>query len=158
MLNHLTLGNMQRNWLIFRFSLKLIFVLLLLGILLNKLHTMFQVRGLLGGATEELQQITDKKILDGQFGEAYWIAWNHSDITQPSPNRINIDEKQWINFDIGESITITRLSDDPVPYYRQGIYASDGNFILDFALISLLIWWLKRSIRSYLMEYDELED
>jgi len=149
---------MQRRWLIFKFSLKLLFILLLLGLLINKLHTMAQVRGLLGDATEELQKITDKKILEGQFGAAYWIAWNHSDITQPSSNRINVDEKQWINFDIGNAIIIIRLTDDPVPYYREGIYASDGNFILDFVLISLLIWWLKRSIRNYLMEYDELED
>jgi hypothetical protein len=136
----------------------LLLILLLLGVLINKLHTMAQVRGLLEGASEELQKITDKKILEGQFGAAYWIAWNHSDITQPSSNRINVDEQQWINFNIGDAIAINRLPDDPIPYYREGIYASDGNFILDFVLISLLIWWLKRSIRSYLMEYDELDD
>ena len=89
---------------------------------------------------------------------AYWIAWNHSNITQPSSSRINVDEKQWINFNIGDAIPIIRLPDSPIPYYREGIYASDGNFILDVVLISLLIWLLKRSIRSYLMEYDELED
>jgi len=149
---------MQRSWLLFKFSLKLVLILLLLGVLINKLHTMAQVRGLLGGATEELQTSTDKKILEGQFGPAYWIAWNHSDITLPSSNRINIDEKQWIKFNIGDAISIIRLAEDPIPYYREGIYASDGNFILDFVLISLLIWWLKRSIRSFLMEYDELED
>jgi hypothetical protein len=149
---------MQRSWLIFKFSLKLLVILVLLGVLINKLHTMTQVRGLLEGATESLQKITDKKILEGLFGAAYWIAWNHSDITQPSSNRINVNEKQWINFNIGDAITIIRLPDDPVPYYREGIYASDGNFILDFVLISLLIWWLKRSIRSFLTEYDELED
>ena len=149
---------MQRNWLIFKFSLKVLFILLLLGILINKLHTMTQVRGLLGDAAEELQKITDKRILEGQFGAAYWIAWDYSDVTQPSSNRINVNEKQWTNFNIGDSIKIIRLPDDSVPYYREGIYASDGNFILDFVLISLLIWWLKRSIRSYLMEYDELDD
>jgi hypothetical protein len=149
---------MHRRWLIFKFSLKLLLILLLLGVLINKLHTMAQVRGLLEGASEELQKITDKKILEGQFGAAYWIAWNHSDITQPSSNRINVDEQQWINFNIGDAIAINRLPDDPIPYYREGIYASDGNFILDLVLISLLIWWLKRSIRSYLMEYDELDD
>ena len=149
---------MQRSWLIFKFSLKLLVILVLLGVLINKLHTMAQIRGLLGGATEVLQKVTDKKILEGQFGAAYWIAWNHSDITQPSSSRINVDEKQWINFNTGDAITIIRLADDPIPYYREGIYASDGNFILDFVLISLLIWWLKRSIRSFLMEYDELED
>jgi hypothetical protein len=149
---------MHRSWLIFKFSLKLLLILLLLGVLINKLHTMAQVRGLLEGASEELQKITDKKILEGQFGAAYWIAWNHSDITQPSSNRINVDEQQWINFNIGDAIAINRLPDDPIPYYREGIYASDGNFILDLVLISLLIWWLKRSIRSYLMEYDELDD
>ena len=136
----------------------MLFILLLLGLVINKLHTMAQVRGLLGGATAERQKITDKKIVEGQFGAAYWIAWNHSNITQPSSNRINVDETQWINFNIGDAITIIRLPDDPIPYYREGIYASDGNFILDFVLISLLIWWLKRSIRNYLMEYDELED
>ena len=136
----------------------MLLILLLLGVLINKLHTMAQVRGLLEGASEELQKITDKKILEGQFGAAYWIAWNHSDITQPSSNRINVDEQQWINFNIGDAIAINRLPDDPIPYYREGIYASDGNFILDLVLISLLIWWLKRSIRSYLMEYDELDD
>ncbi len=75
--------------------------------------------------------------MEGQFGAAFWIAWNHSDITQPSSSRINIDEQQWINFNIGDAITIIRLADDPVPYYEEGIYASDGNFILDFVLISL---------------------
>ena len=149
---------MQRSWLIFKFSLKLVLILLLLGVLINKLHTMAQVRGLLGGATEIIQKITDKKILEGGFGAAYWIAWNHSEITHPSSNRINVDEEQWIKFNIGDDITIIRFPDDPVPYYREGIYASDGNFILDFVLISLLIWWLKRSIRSFLTEYDELED
>ena len=149
---------MHRSWLIFKFSLKFLLILLLLGVLINKLHTMAQVRGLLEGASEELQKITDKKILEGQFGAAYWIAWNHSDITQPSSNRINVDEKQWIKFEIGDAITTIQLPDDPIPYYREGIYASDGNFILDFVLISLLIWWLKRSIRSFLTEYDELED
>jgi hypothetical protein len=149
---------MHRRWLIFKFSLKLLLILLLLGVLINKLHTMAQVRSLLEGASEELQKITDKKILEGEFGAAYWIAWNHSDISQPSSNRINVDEQQWINFNIGDAITIIRLPEDPVPYYREGIYASDGNFILDFVLISLLIWWLQRSVRSYLMEYDELED
>ena len=149
---------MHRSWLIFKFSLKLLLILLLLGVLINKLHTMAQVRGLLEGASEELQKITDKKILEGQFGAAYWIAWNHSDITQPSSNRINVDEQQWINFNIGDAIAINRLPDDPIPYYREGIYASDGNFILDFVLISLLLWWLQRSVRSYLMEYDALED
>ena len=119
---------------------------------------MTQVRGLLGGATEIIQKITDKKTLEGGFGAAYWIAWNHSEITHPSSNRINVDEEQWIKFNIGDDITIIRLPDDPIPYYREGIYASDGNFILDFVLISLLIWWLKRSIRNYLTEYDELED
>lgn len=149
---------MQRRWLIFKFLLKLLFILILLGVFINKLHSMAQVRGWLGGATEELQKITDKKILEGQFGEAYWIAWNHSDIGQASSNRINIDEKQWIEFSIGDAITIIRFPDEPVPYYREGIYASYGNFILDFVLVSLLIWWLVRSIRSYLMEYGELEN
>ncbi len=119
---------------------------------------MTQVRGLIEGASEEIQTITDKKPLEGEFGTAYWIAWNHSDITQPSSSRINIDEQQWTDFDIGDSMTIIRLLDDPAPYYREGIYASDGNFILDMVLISLLIWWLKRSIGSFLLEYDELDD
>jgi hypothetical protein len=149
---------MQRRWLIFKFSLKLAFILLLLGIFINKLHTMVQVRGLIEGATEERQQITDKSILDGNFGEAYWIAWNNSDITERSSNRINIDETQWIDLAIGDNIPIIRLSDDPIPYYREGIYASDGNFILDFVLIFLLLWWLKRSVSHFLMEYDEVED
>jgi hypothetical protein len=149
---------MQRSWLIFKFSLKLIIILLLLGILTNKLHTMAQVRGLIEGATEKLRQITDKKILEGEFGEAYWIAWNHSDITQQSSDRINIDEDQWNVFTIGDSLPIIQLPADPIPYYRKGIYASDGNFILDLVLIFLLLWWLKQSVSRFLMEYDELED
>ncbi|MFT5502468.1 MAG: hypothetical protein ACI8XC_000173 [Gammaproteobacteria bacterium] len=149
---------MQRSWLIIKFCLTLILILILLGILINKLHTMTQVRGLIEGATEELQKITAKSTLEGRFGEAYWIAWNHSDIKEPSSNRINIDEKLWIDFNIGDTIPIIRLSDDPIPYYREGIYASDGNFILDFVLIFLLNWWLKRSVSSFLREYDELED
>ena len=116
------------------------------------------VRGFIGNATDELQTITNKRMLEGTFGKAYWIAWNQSDITQPSANRINIDEEQWNDFSIGDSIPIIQLQDDPIPYYRQGIYASDGNFILDFILICLLLWWLKRSVENFLMEYDEIED
>ncbi len=150
---------MQRFWLIFKTGIKLLLILMILGVLVNKLHSMAQIRGLLEGAASYEFEVTDKKQMAGFLGgEAYWIAWNGADINERSSNRLNLFEEQWVELKKGDRVTIIYLPDDPIPYHRDGIFASDGNFALDFVLIGLLLWWVKRIVSRFTQQYEEQKE
>jgi len=148
---------MERTWLITKTTITLLFIAIIFLVLVNKLYAMGQVRGWIKGAVTQTHGITDKRKLEGMIDEAYWVAWSKSDITVPSANRINLFEEQWHLLQVGDEIAILKIPDDPIPYYKDGIYASTGNFILDFVLITLLLWWAKRVINRFQLEYSELE-
>ena len=148
---------MERFWLISKTTLKILFILLIVVFLLNKLYTMTQIRGWSSGSIIHHHTVTDKRQLEGLFDNAYWVAWDDSDITVPSSERINLYDKQWLPLKVGDTISIVTIPNNPIPYNREGIYASNGNFILDIVLIVLFMFWAKRIIKIFRLEYSELE-
>src|SRR4051812_19406382 len=80
-----------------------------------KLYKMMAIRGWLPGATFKEHVLTDKRMLEGEFGPSYWIAWDGSNITRPSNSRENLDKLRWANMKIGDKVTIAYYRGDPSP-------------------------------------------
>jgi len=100
-----------------------------------KLYKMTAIRGWVPGAIYKEHVVTDKRVLDGEYGPAHWIAWEGADITQRSTFRETLDEEQWETINIGDKVAIAYYRDDPEPYKLDGIYVSPGNFVFDLILL-----------------------
>jgi hypothetical protein len=105
----------------------------------NKLIKMAQIRGFIRGPVPVAKVITSKAVLTGDYGNAYWIAWDNADIHAPSRARTNLSPGTWQALSIGDHIEVLYFSGDQWPYLRQDIFADNGNFAFDGLLLTV---WL----------------
>lgn len=103
----------------------------------NKLHTLAQARGWLPGARTETHAITQMAILDGKYGESYWVSWTNTSIRTQGDHRTNLQYDDWATLRIGDPIEITFVGKSSTPYLKNDIDTSNGNFIFDGVLLAL---------------------
>ena len=120
----------------------------------SKLIKMGKIRGFIAGPPPQSKTITAKAILEGNYGEVYWLAWDRADIRVPGGNRINLPREVWDKHAIGDRISVYYFPGDKWPYLREGIYASNENFGFDavflgaeLAGIGALVVYQLRSFR-----------
>lgn len=137
-------------------------LLLAIFVTIPKLWSVMQIRGWIDGASYHSEIISQKWYQDEDSHpanrEAWWIAWQDKDIKEVGGHRVNISEAHWQRLNIGEPIIVITLGDSPIPYLEEGIYASNGNLMLDIVLLIVECWcvfyfgraWLKlRSSSQY---------
>lgn len=112
------------------------FLLGLAGFFIGKLYEMAAIRGWVPGAVYRTHVITDMQVLDGDYGPAYWIAWDGAPIARRSHQRENLERDQWARLAVGDTVTMAYYRDDPTPNSPDGIYVSLGNFVFDIVLLS----------------------
>ncbi len=99
----------------------------------NKLETMKEIRGFKPGAAIRTFVVRDKWL---QPPNSYWISWTDQAIHVPGSHRLSLPESAWNEYEIGDEIEVVFVPADNKPYYRDGIFANDGNFALDYGLLA----------------------
>jgi hypothetical protein len=133
-----------------RYLIPLVFVLpLLLGVAgvlftLNKLEKMEQIRGWKPGETVR-KEVIRQKHKDPNDGTC-WVAFTDESIHRAGPHRINLQPEAWNRLQVGDPIDIVYLPGNPSPYTRDGIFANDGNFEFDRALLVVEIGMIVLSV------------
>ena len=114
-----------------------------------KLHKMCQIKGWIAGAKTTQETISAKwhQTPDQHPKErdVFWIAWQGADIKIRGSNRINLQREKFETMQVGDTIAVVRLPEDPVPYLPQGIFVSPGNFALDIVLLLGEIYFAVRA-------------
>lgn len=105
----------------------------------SKLIQMAQIRGFIAGPAAQAKTITSKAILDGRYGDANWVAWDHADIRKPGRNRVNLPREVWDRFAVGDQIAVYYFPGERWAYTREDIFASNENFAFDFVLLTLWV-------------------
>lgn len=98
----------------------------------NKLDKMRQIRGWKPGAEVRSQTVHDKWS-DHHTGG--WVALSERSVRTPGDHRLYLPTEVWNRYQIGDPIDVVYLAGDSSPYHREDIYADDGNFIFDNALL-----------------------
>jgi hypothetical protein len=98
----------------------------------NKLDKMRRIRGWKPGAQIQSQTVHDKS-RDGPTGG--WIALSDRSVHDPGDHRLFLPTEVWNRYEVGDSIEVIYLADDPSPFHREDIYANDGNFVFDNVLL-----------------------
>ena len=117
----------------------MVFFALLICYTGSKLVKMAQIRGFIPGPTPVAKTITGKAALPGHYGDAYWVAWDGADVSEPGRNRINLDPEAWERYRVGDEIDVIYFRGDRFPYLRDGIFSNNGNFVFDGRLLTM---WL----------------
>lgn len=112
-----------------------------------KLLKMARIRGFIEGPPPVSKRITDKAVLQGKYGDSYWIAWDGADIRRPSKSRLNLPEEAWGRYSVGDQFQVFLFPGETWAYSREDIYVSDGNFVFDLILLSL--WLVGLSLLGY---------
>ncbi|HZS40807.1 MAG TPA: hypothetical protein VFF06_28435 [Polyangia bacterium] len=115
---------------------------LLVAFTSHKLYDMARLRGWIGAVRVERQVVRGKAQIEGEHGPVCWVSWTERAPTLPGNHRSNVECDRWRRLQIGAPIEVLYLPDpdgeDDHPYLRDGgIYASDGNFAFDLALLAL---------------------
>jgi hypothetical protein len=115
-----------------------------------KLYTMGQITGRLPGA--ELRSVIVSQKWHQTPAEhyrgrnVYWVAWDSSDIRTAGPHRLNLDRNKWESLAIGDPLERVFLPGDQRAYFREGIFASTGNLVIDLVLllveVGVTVWAL----------------
>lgn len=119
---------------------KLLLAIICTGLLIftsTKIYGMLEIRGIIPGRIIESKIITDMTFQASSKipGEnVYWISWSYADISTKSNNRLNISEELWTSLEIGSEVEIIKLRSGNTPYMKNGIYASNGNFVFDIIM------------------------
>jgi hypothetical protein len=113
----------------------------------SKLLRMAKIRGFVSGPPPLEKIISAKAVVSGEYNDAYWLAWDSADIRVPGRNRINVPEELWDRSSVGDRISVIYFADSKWPYTRDGIYASDENFVFDGIL--LLLWLIGIGVAAY---------
>ena len=102
----------------------------------SKLVKMAKIRGFVAGPAPQAKIITNKAVLAGSSGDAYWIVWDGADIRTPGRNRVNLPKEVWDRFQLDDPIAVYYFPGEEWAYTREDIYASDENFIFDGVLLT----------------------
>ncbi|HEY0152050.1 MAG TPA: hypothetical protein VGB92_08640 [Longimicrobium sp.] len=104
-----------------------------------KLHKMAQIRGWLPGGTIDTVVVTDRwHQRPGEAGtdhDIYWITWDGADVRRVGPHRLNVAAERFPALTMGSRLEVIRVEGDRDAYLRDDIFASNGNFIFDIALL-----------------------
>jgi len=125
----------------------------------NKLQRMRQIRGWEPGATIRTERVHGKWM--DPYSGACWVSLTHLDVRDPGNHRLNLPERVWSRYGQGDPIQVVYLPGDSTPYHQEDIYADDGNFLFDQALLvvegglmlvsllgaGLTFWYLRRNPR-----------
>jgi hypothetical protein len=128
----------------------IVITLLLCTFTALKLVKMSRIRGILPGPDPQVKQITDKAVLPGRYGDAYWVAWDSVDISLPTPYRMNLSVEVWKRYERGDSIELLYFPGDVAPYHREDIFASNGNLAFEGVLFAL---WISSFVTLILLEF-----
>lgn len=128
---------------IFRFIWKHPWLLLLASALLitvtgPKMYKMVLIRGWVPGATVRRKIVTDMKMTASSgrvTSNAYWVSWDGQGASRIGPKRMNLPEEVYKGIEIGDELEVITLFGEKTPYHREGIFASNGNFIFDVCLL-----------------------
>lgn len=101
-------------------------------ITLNKLERMKQIRGFKPGAIIQVETVHAKWL---QAPDTWWISWTPEDIQVPGKHRMNLPKEVWDRYEVGEAIEVVKVRPNGLPFHREGIYACDSNFVLDYCLL-----------------------
>lgn len=110
-----------------------------IGVTLPKLYAMTQIRGWIPGAVVRMETVSQKwnqtpaEHPDGR--DVYWISWGTKSIREVGPHRLNVEPEEWPGIAIGSPVEIVTVSGDPWPHTRNGIFASNGQFVFDGCLL-----------------------
>src|SRR5260221_140249 len=100
---------------------------------LNKLEKMEQIRGWKPGGTVRTQVIHEKFV--GPRQRACGVYLIDEDTGRRGPFPVYLEPEAWEHLRIGDPIEVVYLPGNSQPYARDGVYASDGNFAFDRALV-----------------------
>ncbi len=108
-----------------------------------KLYTMTQIRGWTSGTRTVSYVVTQRYVEPSRRltrDDAYWVSWSTTvDIKTPGNHRIGVPAEKYNNYYIGAPIEIVYVGNDETPYMRDGIYASDGNFVFDVSCLFIML-------------------
>ena len=102
----------------------------------SKIVTMAKIRGWLSGEPPIAKVVSDRAVIEGSYGDDYWLAWDGADIAKPGPNRINLSKEVWSRYAVGDPIEVFYFRSSKWPYHKDGIVASNENFVFDGILLS----------------------
>ncbi len=124
-----------------------------------KLHKMCQIKGWIAGTktTQETISVKWHQTPDQhpKKRDVFWIAWQGADIKVRGSNRINLQREKFEALQVADTIAVVRLPDDPVPYLRQGIFVSRGNFVLDIVLLLGEIYFAVRAFGRWRLNRED---
>jgi hypothetical protein len=118
-----------------------------------RLYKMFQIKGVISGATVTAKSITKKWVSDShlRYETHYNISWAE-DTVHIKENQIdNIDKETWKNMNVGDDIKVVSFRNDKKAYTTNSLYVANGNFILDFILLAGQLFVFIFCIRKYLL-------
>ncbi|MGJ8654336.1 MAG: hypothetical protein ACSHX8_13840 [Opitutaceae bacterium] len=104
----------------------------------RKIFKMAQIRGFIDGPPLVTEIVTDKGSTPGTYSESYLVCWNNTDINIPGKDRIFLPHEFWSQIEIGQPIKVMYFPNSKFPSHREGIFASNENFVFDFILLA---WW-----------------
>ena len=111
---------------------------------------MSKIRGFVPGAQVSKERVVAKwhqtPSPDHRGGDVYWVTWTTDDIEVPGDHRLNLPASVWNSLEVGGPIEIVHLEPDGKPYHRQGLFASNGNFAFDLALLGVLLFVATRNL------------
>ena len=114
-------------------------VVCLLGVAVtgNKLYTMAQIRGWVGGAEETRCTVTRKWATRARRrcneSQVYHVALS----TPTGDKSTSLDRETWEPLQVGDTLEARFLPGDRQPYLAGGICAIGGNFAFDLGLLLL---------------------
>lgn len=93
------------------------------------------IRGMEPGARIEKERVLEKYRRSGR----YVVVFEEASGARCTVGCIGLPRAVWGRYDVGDEIEIVYLPDSEEPFHRDGIYASDGNFIFDYVLLAVEI-------------------
>ncbi len=119
-----------------------------------KVIKMFKIRGVLEGAWTEEREVTamwhQTPEEHDRGSEAFWVSWDGKDVRVRGNHRLNLPEELWNEHEVGGLVELTFVQGDPKPYHREGIFANNGNFLVDFLLLGLFLLLAFHGAKAYL--------
>lgn len=122
-----------------KFIFSVLALVLAFGVTGPKLIKMCQIRGWIPGAVV-VEEVISKKwhqtpSQDPSERNTFWISWGDKSIMIRGNHRINLEEDDWEQIEVGQSIELTKVPGSNDIFLRDGIFASNGNFVFDIFLL-----------------------
>ena len=118
-----------------------------------RLYKMFQIKGVISGATVTAKSITKKWVSDShlRYETHYNISWAEDTVNIKENQVDNIDKETWKYMNVGDTINVVSFRSDKKAYTNNSLYVANGNFILDFVLLAGQLFVFIFCIRKFLL-------